>query len=132
MIIIKYAPEAANEEEDFVATPDPFVIGCDLLIEIDPGSGSPQAFRMTLLVGNLNAYIGAEIGKTGYVRQRDLEFSQKNISQQRLVKMIEDTITVVADALGKLNEDDLEKNILCLYLLKKLQPAIFLYTWLFI
>ena len=30
------------------------------------------------LVGNLNTYIGNEIGKTGYVRNRELEFSQKN------------------------------------------------------
>ena len=29
------------------------------------------------LVGNLNTYIGAEIGKTGYIRHRDLEFSFK-------------------------------------------------------
>ncbi len=29
------------------------------------------------LIGNLNTYIGAEIGKTGYTRHRDLEFSQK-------------------------------------------------------
>ena len=31
------------------------------------------------LVGNLNAYIGAELGKTSYVRNRDLEFSLKDI-----------------------------------------------------
>ena len=62
------------------------------------------------LVGNLNAYIGAEIGKTGYIRNRDLEFSQKNIPQQELIKMIEDTISVVENGLGKLNEDDLEKE----------------------
>src|SRR5678815_37623 len=47
------------------------------------------------LVGNLNTYIGAEMGKTGYVRDRDREFSQKNIPQDELVKMIGDTITVV-------------------------------------
>jgi hypothetical protein len=58
------------------------------------------------LVGNLNTYIGAEIGKTGYVRNRDLEFSLKNIPQAQLVKMIEDTIVVVEDGLSKLNEND--------------------------
>ena len=35
------------------------------------------------LVGNLNTYIGAELGKTGYVRQRDLEFSLKDIPKNR-------------------------------------------------
>jgi len=62
------------------------------------------------LVGNLNTYIGAEIGKTGYVRNRDLEFSLKNIPQVQLVKMIEDTIFVVEDGLSKLNENDLERE----------------------
>lgn len=38
------------------------------------------------LVGNLNTYIGAEIGKTGYIRNRELEFSLKDIPQQELIK----------------------------------------------
>src|SRR6185436_3001405 len=62
------------------------------------------------LVGNLNTYIGAEFGKTGYVRDRDLEFSQKDIPKAQLVKMIDDTITAVATGLDKLKEDDLEKE----------------------
>jgi hypothetical protein len=62
------------------------------------------------LVGNLNTYIGAEIGKSGYIRNRDLEFSQKNVLQQQLIKMVDDTITVVEYGLNKLNEDDLEKE----------------------
>ena len=35
------------------------------------------------LLGNLNTYIGAELGETGYVRQRDLEFSLKDIPKNR-------------------------------------------------
>lgn len=59
------------------------------------------------LVGNLNAYIGAEIGKTGYIRQRDLEFSLKNIPQDNLIKMVEDTIEVVNNSLDLISEEDL-------------------------
>ena len=62
------------------------------------------------LVGNLNTYIGGEIGKTGYIRNRDLEFSQKNIPQQELIEMIGNTIAVVDEGLNKLNEDDLENE----------------------
>ena len=62
------------------------------------------------LVGNLNAYIGAVIGNTGYIRQRDLEFSQKNIPKDQLVTMIEDTIIVVANGLDELKDEDLEKE----------------------
>lgn len=78
------------------------------------------------LVGNLNAYIGAEIGKTGYIRNRDLEFSQKNIPQQELIKMIEDTISVVENGLGKLNEDDLEKEYPLLVFQEKTSTGYFL------
>jgi hypothetical protein len=78
------------------------------------------------LVGNLNTYIGAEIGKTGYIRNRDLEFSQKNIPQQQLIKMIEDTITVVEDELNKLNEDDLEKEYALLVFKEKTSTGFFL------
>ncbi len=78
------------------------------------------------LVGNLNTYIGAEIGKTGYIRNRDLEFSQKDISQQQLIKMVEDTIVVVEDGLNKLNGDDLEKEYPLLVLKEKTSTGYFL------
>jgi hypothetical protein len=78
------------------------------------------------LVGNLNSYIGAEIGKTGYIRNRDLEFSQKHIPQLELIRMIEATITVVEDGLNKLNEDDLEKEYPLLVFKEKTSTGFFL------
>ena len=78
------------------------------------------------LVGNLNTYIGAEIGKTGYVRNRDLEFSLKNIPQAQLVKMIEDTIVVVENGLNKLNENDLEREYPLLVFKEKTSTGFFL------
>lgn len=60
------------------------------------------------LVGNLNTYIGAEIGKTGYVRNRPLEFSLKDIPKSELIEKIENTISVVNNALNNLTEADLE------------------------
>lgn len=62
------------------------------------------------LVGNLNTYIGAEIGKTGYVRYRELEFSLKDIPKSELIDKVEQTSRVVEDALNRLNEDDLDKE----------------------
>lgn len=60
------------------------------------------------LIGNLNTYIGAEIGKTGYVRNRPLEFSLKDIPKLELIQKVEDTISVVNKALDNLTEADLE------------------------
>nr|WP_315220487.1 DinB family protein [uncultured Flavobacterium sp.] len=59
------------------------------------------------LIGNINAYIGAEIGKTGYNRNRPLEFSSKDILKSELIRKIEDTISVVNNALDSLTEADL-------------------------
>ena len=78
------------------------------------------------LVGNLNTYIGAEIGKTGYIRDRDHEFSQKNIPRDELVKMIGDTITVVENGLNKLKEEDLEKEYPLLVFKEKTSTGFFL------
>ena len=62
------------------------------------------------LIGNLNTYIGAELGKTGYIRDRPLEFTLKNISRPVLLEKINETINVVNHTLDSLNETDLEKN----------------------
>lgn len=61
------------------------------------------------LIGNLNTYIGAEIGKTGYVRNRPLEFSSKDIPKSELISKIEDTISVVNNALNSLKKNDLDQ-----------------------
>ena len=61
------------------------------------------------LVGNLNAFIGAELGSTGYVRQRALEFSLKNVSRIELIKMIRETSIMIDTTLTGLDETDLNK-----------------------
>jgi 23S rRNA maturation-related 3'-5' exoribonuclease YhaM len=69
---------------------------------------SNSAGNLTLhLIGNINTYIGAEIGKTGYIRNRPLEFSLKDIPKSELIDKIENTIIVVNDVLDILTEADL-------------------------
>lgn len=96
------------------------------LWRIEKGIANSAGNLCLHLVGNLNTYIGAEFGKTGYVRDRDLEFSQKNIRRDELVKMIEDTNTVVAKGLDKLKESDLEKEYPLLVLKEKTSTGYFL------
>ena len=62
------------------------------------------------LVGNLNHFIGAAIGGTGYIRKRDLEFSLKNVPRSELIRQVDDTITVVSSSLEKLSIDDLQNE----------------------
>ncbi|MNK06733.1 hypothetical protein D3C87_246320 [compost metagenome] len=62
------------------------------------------------LVGNLNTYIGNEIGKTGYVRNRELEFSLKDIPKKDLIEQLENTVITVKAALSLLTDEDLKKE----------------------
>jgi len=62
------------------------------------------------LLGNLNTYIGAELGETGYIRQRDLEFSMKDIPKTELLEKLESLIQIINSTLGKLSDDDLKKD----------------------
>ena len=62
------------------------------------------------LVGNLNAYIGGVLGNTGYVRDRPLEFSARNVPRTDLLKSIDDTIDMIATTLDQLNDDILDEE----------------------
>ncbi|MNF52051.1 hypothetical protein D3C84_333880 [compost metagenome] len=86
-----------------------------------------SAGNLTLhLIGNLNTYIGAEIGKTNYIRNRALEFSQKDISKKELIKSIEETIIMIENALDKVTEEDLKKEYPVLVFDKKTSTEYFL------
>ena len=58
------------------------------------------------LIGNLNTYIGVGLAKTDYIRQRDLEFSLRDVPRTQLLDMITQTILVVENGLDNLTEDD--------------------------
>ena len=62
------------------------------------------------LVGNLNTYIGAQLGNSGYIRQRDLEFSLKDIPRSGLIEQVEETMEMILFSFDKLTEEDLRKD----------------------
>lgn len=59
------------------------------------------------LIGNLNHFIGAEIGQTGYIRERELEFSQKNIPKKELIEKLEEVTKIVDTSIKSLSEEEL-------------------------
>ena len=59
------------------------------------------------LCGNLRHFIGLNLGKDGYERNRDLEFSVKGLEKNALISEIENTKVAVSNALDKYNESDL-------------------------
>ena len=62
------------------------------------------------LLGNLNHFIGATLGHSGYVRYRDDEFALKNIPRADLVINIENCRLMVKSTINKLTPEDFEKN----------------------
>jgi hypothetical protein len=56
------------------------------------------------ICGNLRHFIGAVIGKDGYLRNRDLEFSARGLSKTELVSAIGATKNAVTDALNHADE----------------------------
>ncbi len=62
------------------------------------------------LAGNLQHFIGAVLGNSGYVRNRDAEFSLKNITRRKLLDEIEATKMSVKDTLEQVSKNDLQKE----------------------
>jgi len=62
------------------------------------------------IIGNINHYLGANLGNTGYKRERDSEFSDKNISRDEIVGKLENTISVLKNTLTNLPEERFEED----------------------
>ena len=78
------------------------------------------------LVGNLNAFIGAELGKTGYIRQRKLEFSLKNVPRTELIESIDKLLPIIDKTLDNLTEKQIESTYPLNVFKKEMTTAYFL------
>ena len=56
------------------------------------------------IIGNLNHFVGATLGNTGYIRQRDLEFSSRDIPREKIIADLKNTIDIVKKAIADLPE----------------------------
>jgi len=76
----------------------------EIIWNVIPGITN-SAGNLTLHVcGNLKYFIGSVLGNTGYIRDRDLEFSRKSGSQSELVSDLRNTKKVIQTVLPKLSE----------------------------
>lgn len=70
-----------------------------------PAGAPNSAGTLTLhLAGNLRHFIGASFGHTGYVRQRELEFSTRDVPRTELLALIATTRKEVDATLANLDE----------------------------
>ena len=62
------------------------------------------------LLGNVSHFIGHLVGGTGYERDRQEEFSDKDVPREELNDRIDALIEVVKKSLPKLNDSDMNKT----------------------
>jgi len=62
------------------------------------------------LLGNLNFTVGTQLGGTGYVRNREQEFSLTGVPREKLVSDIEKTIEVVKFSLENVDQAKLDET----------------------
>lgn len=62
------------------------------------------------LVGNLKTYIGKNLGNIDYLRNRELEFSAKNIPRQEILQAISETLETVTITLTQLSQEQLSNT----------------------
>ena len=68
-----------------------------------------SAGNLTLhLCGNLQYFIGSVLGLSGYVRNRDAEFSRRDVPRSELAADVRATIAAVTDTLGRQPPLDLD------------------------
>ena len=60
------------------------------------------------ITGGLNYLIGTNLAHTGYVRNRDLEFTRKGVKRQELVTGLEQLIPMIGTTLNALTPEQME------------------------
>jgi uncharacterized damage-inducible protein DinB len=96
------------------------------LWRIEKNIANPAGNLCLHLVGNLNMYIGATLGHTGYLRDRESEFTLKNVPKSELIKKIEATIAMVNEVLPNLKEEILLEEYPLIVLKEKTSTEFFL------
>jgi hypothetical protein len=73
-----------------------------------PGLANTAGTLALHLAGNLQHYVGARWGGTGYVRNRDAEFGRREVPRAELITEIERARASVAAGLGAVRPEELD------------------------
>ena len=79
----------------------------ELIWALAPGVSNSAGTLALHVCGNLRHYVGAVLGASGYVRNRELEFSRRGVPREALAAEIHQTIRVVHETLSGLAPDRL-------------------------
>ena len=73
-----------------------------------PGISNSGGTLALHLCGNLQHFIGAILGKTGFVRNRDAEFGLREVPRAELLRHVDQAIAAVKGTLPRLSPAELE------------------------
>ena len=76
----------------------------DLLWRAIPGLPNTGGTLVLHLCGNLQHFIGAVLGESGYVRDRDAEFTRRDVPRSELLQLLATTRRAVDDTLDRVAE----------------------------
>lgn len=62
------------------------------------------------ICGNLQHFIGALLGETGYVRDRPAEFASKGYTRSELLELIDTTHDSIVQSMNKMSPGDLDSE----------------------
>jgi hypothetical protein len=74
------------------------------------GISNPGGTLALHLAGNLQHFVGAVLGSTGYVRDRDAEFAERDLPRSEVLARIDATIAAVEQTLRRLTDADLARD----------------------
>ena len=75
------------------------------------GSVRNSAGNLVLhIIGGMNFLIGTTLAQTGYIRDRDLEFSKKGVERKELVAQLEALITLINNTLNALTPEEMKAD----------------------
>ncbi|HVZ48164.1 MAG TPA: DinB family protein [Gemmatimonadaceae bacterium] len=94
-----FGRELATVRDELLAYPDAAAIWA-----MPPGVPNSAGTLALHIAGNLRWFIGAQLGGSGYVRDRDAEFSLRGIDRDTLIRNIEAASDEVARALAQLDD----------------------------
>lgn len=81
--------------------------GAETLWQTVPGVLNPAGNLALHLAGNLETFIGAVLGNTGYVRDREAEFTLRDIPAAEVVRRLQLAKSAVESTLTGLSDDSL-------------------------
>ena len=97
------AREIAGFQREIAAYPDDAT-----LWQTVPGVGNSTGNLAWHVAGNLQHFIGAVLGQTGYVRNRDLEFSRRSGTRDEAIAELDRASAVVTRVLAAVPADVLD------------------------